>query len=448
MKKNYRGQRLGEEIRKIISDLLLRDLKDPAFLEGMISISHVKSADDGSFATVYFTALGADGDNVIKGFEKAKGHIRGEIGRRLGLRHTPDLRFKVDETEEYGRHIDSIISNLGIVADSDEKFGETCTLEQIADVIDDYDNFLLFTHENMDGDALGSAAALVMSLRELGKKAYIVSDEVVPRIIEFIICGTIISLDKARVLLDEWEEYLAIAVDFAEKTRTRDGEYFFTNAKETMCLDHHVTSRPIYDFNHIDSKASATAEIVYELITENDLPINEDIATGLYAGILTDTGRFQYANTTAKTHKIAAALIEMGVDFVDVYKQIYQSITPEKLNIEKLVIETMELFAGGKAIIASLSLDMLKETNAKEEDADSLNEKMRSIIGVEVTAFVKEREDGTVKVSMRSKDYFDVADFSNKYGGGGHVRAAGFTSNESVEEVVANLKNVLSSALS
>ena len=447
MKKNYRGQRLSEEIKKIVSEMLLRDLKDPAFSEGMISISHVKSADDGSFATVYFTALGADAGTVISGFEKAKGRIRGEIGRKLALRHTPDLRFKVDETEDYGRHIDSIIDGLEIKHEVPEKLGEEVSIAALAEVIEDFDNIFFLVHENMDGDALGSASALALSLRDLGKKAYVVSDETPPRILEFLRIDVLISLENAIKSAEDCDEYLTIAVDFAEKTRSKEGAYFFENAATTMCIDHHVTSKPIYDYNHIDPKAGAAAEIVYDLIKTADWPINEEIATALYAGILTDTGRFQYANTTSKTHIIAAELIDCGVEITKVFNKIYQSITPEKLMLEKAVIETMELFADGKAAIACLTQEMLKNTNAKEEDADGMSEKMRSIDGVEVSAFVKEREDGSVKVSMRSKEYFDVADYTNRLGGGGHVRAAGFNSNNSIKDTVEKLKTELTAEL-
>ncbi|MDR3305552.1 MAG: 30S ribosome-binding factor RbfA [Clostridiales Family XIII bacterium] len=449
MRKKHRGERLGEEIRRILSELLLRQLKDPAF-DGMISISHVKAADDGSFATVYFTSLGTDAEEVVEGFEKAKGLIRSEVGRRLALRRTPDFRFVPDTAEDYARHIDELIQDLGIPSGDEaaEPAGELTTIEGAAAVLDAYDRVFAFTHIHMDGDTLGAAVALALTLREIGKEAWVVAGEKPPRTIAFIDYGCVIDGVRAlEIAAGDERPYLAVAVDYDDISRLEGREALFEGAAETLLFDHHVTSRPSCVYNCIDAAASATAEIVYQCIESAALPMNEDIATALYVGIVTDTGKFQYSNTTPATHRIAAALMEAGADAADVYSRIYQSIKPEKLFVEREMLNTLELFADGRAALSFVTQGMLANVETGDDETDGMSEKLRSILGVEVSVFLKERPDGKVKASLRSKSYYDVSALAADFGGGGHIRAAGFTSDLPMDEVVVTVKEKLAAAL-
>jgi phosphoesterase RecJ-like protein len=453
---HHRGEKLSGEIKRILSEMLQRELKDP-LLSGMISITHVRTADDGSFATVYFTSLAEDEEDVIKGFEKAKGYIRSEIGGKLGIRRAPELRFKADDAEKYGYRIDSLLDKLDIPKDAKEV--RNIRLEEAVPLIEDYERFLLFTHIHMDGDTLGSAVAMALALREVGKTAWVVVGEEPPRTLKFIEYGVTKNAAAADALLAEWaladgedeedeaQGFLAIEMDYAGKVRLEGREHIFEKAAQTLCLDHHVTSKPECDFNVIESGASATAEMVYRLLNLADLPVTEQVATAIYVGILTDTGRFQYTNTTPLTHEITAALMRAGADIERSYQEIYQSVKAEKLMVEREMLDTMELLAGGRAAIAWIRSETLDAFGAGDDETDGMSEKLRSIIGVEVSAFIKERPDGKIKASMRSKETVDVAAISAKFGGGGHVRAAGFTADGPLEDVVSAVKESLEAAL-
>ncbi|GHU67026.1 hypothetical protein AGMMS49983_17600 [Clostridia bacterium] len=476
---NHRGEKLSGEIKRILSEMLQRELKDPA-LSGIISITHVKTADDGSFATVYFTSLEEDETDVIKGFEKAKGFIRSEIGGKLGIRRAPELRFVADEAEKYGVRIDRLLSQLDIPRD--EKPVNVIRLEEAVPLLEDYERFLLFTHIHMDGDTLGSAVALALALREVGKTAWVVVGEELPRTLQFIEYGITKDTAAAEALIAEWytesaaaqddddddaswaddydynddddnetdgsaEGFLGVAMDYAGKDRLEGREAIFDRAAATLCMDHHVTSKPECEYNVIEYGAAATAELVFRLLKMADLPITEKVATALYVGIVTDTGRFQYSNTTPETMEITAALMRAGADTQKSYQEIFQSVRAEKLLVERSMLDSMELLSGGRAAIAWIDAKTIEEFGAGEDETDGMSEKLRSIIGVEVSAFIKERPDGKIKASMRSVAEVDVAAIAAMFGGGGHVRAAGFTVDGPLDEVVRNLKEKLEIAL-
>ncbi|MDR1815743.1 MAG: 30S ribosome-binding factor RbfA [Clostridiales Family XIII bacterium] len=447
-KKLHRGERLGEEIRRILGELLLRELKGPGF-EGMITISYVKAADDGSFATVYFTTLTEDEDAVIAAFEKAKGFIRSEINGRLGLRHAPDLRFLPDHAEKYGQHIDAILSGLDIPKD-DAPAGRVATASDIADLLDAYERFAIFTHVHMDGDTLGSAVALALALKEVGKEAFVVVSEEVPRTIAFIQYGAVWQAAQAKEIMEKTEgPYLGLLLDFSSRDRIEceTREAILDGAAETACVDHHVTARAEADWNFVETGAAATAEIVFRLLTQAGLPLTDEIATALYVGIVTDTGRFQYSATTPETHRIAATLLEAGADVGTAYQEIYQNVKAEKLLVERAMLDTFELFAEGRGAIAGIGADALAALGAGEDETDGMSEKLRSIIGVEVSVFLRELGDGRVKASMRSKELVNVAEVAAQFDGGGHVRAAGFTVALPMADVARQIKEKLTEAL-
>jgi len=444
---NYRGEKLGEEIRRIISELLARELKDPAF-DGMISISYVKSTADGSFATVYFTSFGNNDNEVVAGFENAKGFIRNEIGRRLGIRRAPELRFKVDEAERYGRHIDGILDGLDMPED-DGPAGKELSFSELPEIVEAYERYMVFTHIHMDGDTLGAAVAFADAMRETGREAWVVVGEETLRTLGLINTPFVILKPEAEQKAADWEgqPYLAVIMDFTDPERLEGREALFEGAAETLSIDHHVTSMPHCDFNYIEPGAAATSEIVYRFLRQASLPVTERIATALYVGIVTDTGRFQYTNTTPETHRITAELLEAGADFGAAFRDIYQSVKAEKLYVQNAMLNTLDVFANGRAALAYVDAGTLERLDAGDDETDGMSELLRSIIGVEVSVFLKERPDGKIKASMRSKDWFDVSAFAAEFGGGGHICAAGFTSELSMDEVRSNLKEKLAMAL-
>lgn len=298
------------------------------------------------------------------------------------------------------------------------------SLTEIADKIMEADNILLFPHVNMDGDALGSSAALCKGLRLLGKRCSILIEDDVP--------GYLMFLDKAYCI-DNAEKIkhpdLCICVDCAEISRFKKRKEKFMQGKVSMCLDHHITSDPFCDYNYIDGHAAATAEIIFKLLKELEVEMDKEIGEALWAGITTDTGNFQYSNTTRETHEIVVQLYDLKIDHNDISVKIYENVRPEKMLMTNKVMDNIKFFAGGKAAITYVTLDMLKETGAKADETEGIVEKLRCIAGVEIAAFLKEDTEERIKVSMRSKSYANVAEIAMRFNGGGHTKAAGCTIN-------------------
>jgi phosphoesterase RecJ-like protein len=296
------------------------------------------------------------------------------------------------------------------------------TLEEIAAALRDARTVLLFPHISMDGDAMGASAALCAALRKAGKTAHVVVEENLPDMVSFLDRGYCTEDPGLPARPD-----VCVCVDCNEYKRFPKRKALFGSGALTMCVDHHKTSEPFFDLNYIDGDAAATAEIVYELIPLLGVAIDEEIGGALYAGIVTDTGKFQYANTTQKTHLIAAALHAIGVRTSEISIMLYQNERMEKRLLESRILGEAKLFAGGRAVLSCITRKMLKETGGRLDETDGVVEALRDIRGVELACLLKEKTARTIKVSLRSKRDFDVALFSAENGGGGHARAAGFT---------------------
>jgi phosphoesterase RecJ-like protein len=204
-----------------------------------------------------------------------------------------------------------------------------------------------------------------------------------------------------------------------------------------------VSAKAVCDYNLIDTRAAAAAELVYALIEALGVALDARIAEALYVGVVTDTGRFQYESTTEKTHLIAAELLRAGVRPNKVFAEIYQSFRVEKLYLENAVMGTMTTVAGGRGVIAHMTRAMRAETGALDEETEGIAEKLRAIRDVEVSVFLRETDDGKTKGSLRSKSRCDVAALAGRFGGGGHIRAAGFTTTRSLPEI----RNAIEEAL-
>ncbi|MBK5246710.1 MAG: bifunctional oligoribonuclease/PAP phosphatase NrnA [Peptostreptococcaceae bacterium] len=302
-------------------------------------------------------------------------------------------------------------------------------MEMMAAKLLSVNSVLLFPHVNMDGDCLGSSVALCKGLRLLGKKAYVLIEDEIPTNLSF--------LDNSYCTFNQniiENPDICMTVDCAEIERFAKRKEKFLEGETLMCIDHHSTSKSFADYNLIDPAAAATGELVYKLLLKMRAPLDAEIGEALYAAISTDTGNFQYSNTTKETHQIIANLYDLGINHSKVSVKIYQNIRREKLMMTSISLSTMKLLLNGRVAIAFLRQKALTDTGATMDEAEGIVETLRSISGVEVAIFLKETEKGMIKVSMRAKKDFDVAKFSAKFGGGGHVKAAGFTMNEPIEK--------------
>ena len=313
---------------------------------------------------------------------------------------------------------------------------KNCSLKQIAEILQNGKTILLFPHMQIDGDALGSSVALCRVLRKQGKQAYILIEEEIRWNLAF--------LDEEYCISDQeiFDEIdICLAVDCSDLARVgkRKGTYF--SGKRTISIDHHLTNISFADYNYNDGSAAATGEIVFRLFKEMESDIDSLTAEALYAAIVTDTGNFQYSNTTKETHLITANLYDYGMDHNKVIVSIYQNTRREKVKIISKALSTMEFFCNGKGNIAYVSRDMLQETGALINETEGIVEQLRNINGVEISIFLKEEAD-TIKVGMRAKTIANVAEIAQYFGGGGHKKAAGCTIKGTLENVKTQIIGV------
>lgn len=308
---------------------------------------------------------------------------------------------------------------------------ELATLSQIGEVLQNNKTILIFPHGSIDGDALGSSAALCLGLRSIGKTAYVVMDEDIPENIKFLENGCCTwDLDIIS------EPDVSVCMDNGEIARIYSRQEIFNKAKTTMLIDHHKSSEPFLDINYIDVESAASTEVIYDLLLSMGIKMTQQIAECIYTGIVTDTGRFQYSNTTKRTHEIVSRLMDYNIDQNKISVEVFQSVSYAQIKLQTEILTNLQLRCNGKIAVAHMTLDMLDKTGAKDEETEGVVEILRNLRGVEVAVFAKENNREGVKVSMRSKFNFDVADIAIKFGGGGHVKAAGFSSCDPIIKVV------------
>lgn len=308
---------------------------------------------------------------------------------------------------------------------------------EIVNCIKSYDDIVILTHTNMDGDAMGSAAALCHGLRKMGKNAVILLEDAVPGYLSILNHhhGDTVNLPYF-VNSMPYDAKLAIAVDCGDESRIEKRLGVFRDAEKRICIDHHLQKGAFADYSVVDPDLAATGILIYELLKALGTEIDTHIAEDLYVAIVTDTGRFKYSNTTAYVHQVTAELYSYGIDHVKLCNAIFDSYPPAQLKAEGLATEKMKLFADGKGVISSISLSEMQDIGAGYDQIDTCIDRIRIVEGTEMAAFLKEKEPGLIKVSLRAKSYADANRVAISFGGGGHEKAAGATLHMTLEEAL------------
>ena len=289
------------------------------------------------------------------------------------------------------------------------------TLLEAAKLLSKNDNFHILTHRYPDGDTLGCAYALCYALRDMGKKANVIVNGKLP--------------SKFTYLAENYEEQsfdlqYVVSVDVAALSLLGDYEDEY-KGKINLCLDHHGSNSVEADNVFVDASCAAACEIIYKLIKELGVEITRDIANAVYTGISTDTGCFCYSNTTASTHRIAAEIMELGCDFEKINRINFETKTRAKLKMERMIYDTMEFYCSGKCAVIYTTLAMQNSLNAGDDEMEGLASIPRQIEGVKIGITMREKEDGTFKISVRTNDGIDACAFCARFGGGGHIAASG-----------------------
>jgi phosphoesterase RecJ-like protein len=296
------------------------------------------------------------------------------------------------------------------------------TFDAIGRALRGYHRFALLSHVRPDGDALGSTLAMALSLKELGKDVRAWNEEGMLEKYGFLAGAELLTLPPNAP-----EEFdVAIALDTATQNRLGKAAEAIRKAKLWINIDHHPSNPGYGDLVYIDPIAPATGQILFELITTENLPMTPAVAENLYAAISTDTGSFQYPNTTARTFEIAADLIRAGVNVGRLSQLLYENYPRRRVELLRLLLGTMQFGCDDKLAWFSLSQEMARSVGALPEDNEGLIDHLRAIRGVVVAIFFEELAGGKVRVSMRSKnEAVDVCAICQSFGGGGHTLAAG-----------------------
>ena len=308
----------------------------------------------------------------------------------------------------------------------------------------EYKEVCLISHIHPDGDSLGSLLSLGLALKQIKDKnmTLALSDEIPPNF------NFLPGIDLIQKIDNSKHFDLLIALDCADKDRIGvDANFLEKNVDIIMNIDHHISNTRFGDYNLIVENASSTGEIVYQLIRNINLIITPDIATCLYTAISTDTGSFKYDNASYETHLIISDLIKTGIDIGNINIELYQNRSLEKTKLFIESLNTLQLFHNNKIGIVTVTKEMFNRNNAKIQDADSIVEFIRDIDCIEVACILKEVEENVVKVGLRSKRQVNVAAIARVFYGGGHVKAAGCTIHDNVDNARSLILNQITSEL-
>lgn len=291
------------------------------------------------------------------------------------------------------------------------------------------DDFLVLSHQCPDGDTLGSSAALCRALQKLGKRVRFACSDVVCSKFQYLFDGLIVQ---------EFVPKFIVSLDIADTQLFGDGIACYKGQVD-LCIDHHKSNGDFAKASYVDSKASATCEIIYDLITLLGVKFDSVMAECIYTGIVTDTGCFKYANVTPRTFRIAAELMEIGIRAAEINHVMFDTKSRARLDLERRVIESISFYYDGRCAVSQVTQEMIQETGVTDDDVDGISGILRQIEGVQIGIFIREKQDGDYKVSVRTQPSMDASAICVKFGGGGHRGAAGCFIQAPLNEAKAKL---------
>ena len=312
---------------------------------------------------------------------------------------------------------------------------KTLTRSETADFLQENDNFCILTHTRPDGDTVGSASALCLALRQLGKEAWVLENKETSPFLYNCLLG--LTTDTPR------ENDTLVTVDVASPGMLPE------NAKPllgsiSLRIDHHGSATSFTDLELVDPASAACGEIIYDVMMAMGVQMTKEIAWRLYIAVSTDTGCFRYANTTANTYRVAAACAETGVDLYPTTQALFDTTSIAELKLQNWMVDNAVFLHGGKAAVCAVPREL--EENVSKEDLEGISGFLRSIEGVKISATIRETENGS-KMSVRAVPGFDASAVCKKFGGGGHKGAAGaslaMTLEEATQAAIAALEEVV-----
>ena len=308
------------------------------------------------------------------------------------------------------------------------------TLDDILVEINHAEKIVIMAHETPDGDAIGSMLSMNLALKKLGKEADVIVREF-PRTFAFLPGAKEV---KSNSDIEQYD--LAVSLDCADLKRLVGKEYF-ESAKKTIVIDHHGTNMMYGDLNFVNPASPACCEILAGMFEYFDIEIDSEIGSCILTGIITDTGGFKYSSVTPETFEFTAELLRKGVNVSDIYQRVLETRRKSNFELLRRAMNRLELLEDGKIAFTYINKKDEEEVHAETGDHEGIVENGRSIEGVRVSVFIREKEENIYKVSMRAGNGFNinVSDICYIFGGGGHPRAAGAVVSGTVEQVKEKL---------
>ena len=296
------------------------------------------------------------------------------------------------------------------------------------------DNYCILTHRRPDGDTIGSAAALCLGLRKLGKKAWVLDSGEITARFAFLVEG----LTKAEA----GEGDTVVSVDVAAPGMLPRAFAHLTD-RVALRIDHHGSAVSFTELELVDPLSASCAEIIWDLLSEMGIAMDKTTAEAVYVGASTDTGCFRFANTTAHTFAAAAACVQAGAEVYRLNQELFETNTLSKLRMQSWIVGNMKIFDDGRLAIVAIPRAVEEMIGVTDDDMDNISNFPRTVAGVCMAATLRQTRDGDTKLSLRAIPGWDAAKVCEHFGGGGHKGAAGATTRLSLEETATKLEEIM-----
>ncbi|SDA22859.1 phosphoesterase RecJ domain-containing protein [Ruminococcus sp. YE71] len=303
--------------------------------------------------------------------------------------------------------------------------------------LDEHDRYLILTHKSPDGDTVGCGFGLCSMLRRMGKQANVTNSEPFPDRYSFLYEG---------YYTQDFEPQTIIAVDIADEQLLGSGLSQYAGRID-LCIDHHISNKMFAKETVLDASAAAAAQIIFAFAEDQGIELNDIEAMCLYTGIATDTGCFKFSNTTPDTHIAAAKLMGYDFDFALINRKMFDLKSRARMHIEQMMTKDMEFWFGGRCTVITLTTELMEKSGADPAEFDGLAQLPLSVEGAVMGITIKQRHEDRFKLSVRTTEEADASAFCKRFGGGGHIRAAGCEIKGTLEEVKAQVKAAVKEVL-
>ncbi len=434
-----RQLRVNNLLQEEISQIIRTEVHDPDI--GFVTITDVDVLADLKQAHIYISVMGDENQvhDTMGALIRARSAIRSELGKRIRLKYIPQLVFELDETARHAQRIETLISKFeSELQQPDHDFAPA--VAQIAQLLTQQRPTAIFIHCHPDGDALGSGLALSLALQQQEQFVPVVCADSLPARYQFLP-----ATDRLTTQVPADFE-VAVILDSADHRQLGAVAEVLDQAQTVVWIDHHHTNQGGTDLGYLDPSASATALLVRPIIEAIGATMTADMATCLYTGLASDTGFFTFENTTAQALEAGAQLIREGADPHGIAQAVSKHHKLSALRLQGQALASLNSAADGRIVYAQLTPGDFHATRAESEDTEGIIDLLKTVRSSEVQVLFKAATHNCWRISLRSS-LIDVAAIAQKFGGGGHIAAAGCTMTGSLPEVRARMLKTVASVL-